>query len=221
MRGVALLLILLAVVAFAESWFCHSDLGNDAWSGTEMDSAKASFGGAITEASSGDTIFACGRNFDEQVNTSKSLTICAWPDSANWSLTYDSTGYAMEGPFRLHNGCIQGLNAVRLTGDYHYIDLCSLIASQYYNLYLVEGNSCSLSCVHTEGTAGDILFIYRTPYIYFGKGCNLTKSSTSSTYGLRWSSQNVPLTLKSQNEAPSARRRYWKSSSQNSIWFTP
>ncbi|MGC9315449.1 MAG: hypothetical protein ACP5G4_07450 [bacterium] len=221
MRRVALLLILFVFSVLAESWFCHSDLGNDAWSGAEMDSAKASFGGAIAEASSGDTIFACGRSFDEQVNTSTPLTICAWPDSARWSLTYDSTGYAIEGPFRLHDGCIQGLNAARLTGDYHYIDCCSLIASQYYILYLSGGSSCSLSYVYTEGTAGDILFIYRTPFIFIGEGCNLTKSSTSSTYGLRWSSQNVPLTLQSQPEASSARLRYWKSSSQNSIWFTP
>jgi len=203
------------------TWFCHSDLGNDAWSGAEMDSAKASFGGAIAVADSGDTILACGRNFEEQVFTLTPLSIRAWPDSARWKLTYDSTGYTMEGPFRVHGGSIAGFNALKLTGDMHFIDDCSLKASQYYMLYLYQGSSCTLLNVNMSGTSTNIMFIFKTPYLHIGGNCRLTRSAVSTTYGFQWSCYNIPIIMTTAPVGFSPRKRYWLSSRQTSVWFKP
>lgn len=227
MPRIALLMPLMAILSgFSATWFCHSDLGNDAWSGTEMDSAKASFGGAIAVAASGDTILACGRNFEEMVFTTTPLTVSAWPDSARWKLTYDSTGYAMEGPFRVMNGVIEGMNSLRFySGINYYAESCSLITigggGSYYMLYIYTGSSCSLYNVQTEGSSTHIIFIFKNPYLYLGEGCEFNRSAVNTTYGLQWSSQNVAMQLKTQPSGIVHRRRYWESSAFNAVWFKP
>jgi hypothetical protein len=227
MRRIALLLPLMAIFAgFSATWFCHSDFGDDAWTGAQIDSAKASFGGAIAVADSGDTIFACGRNFDEQVFTLTPLTIRAWPDSARWKLTYDSSGYAMEGYLRVSDGVIEGMNALRFyNGINYFAESCSLITTggglSYYMLYIYLGISCSLFNVQTEGSSTHIIFNYKNPYLFLGEGCEFNRSAVNTTYGLQWSSQNTLMKLRTQPSGNTLRKRYWESSTLNAVWFKP
>lgn len=223
MREMKLVIIatILALSSFGATWYCHSDLGNDAWSGESTDSAKASIGGAIAVSNSGDTILACGRNFNEAIVPAIPLTIDSWPDSGRWKISYNS-GYTVEGDIRLHNAVIEGANCVKTTGADSYLQADSMNGSGgYYILYISNTSACTLIDVHTEGNSGTMLFIYNTPNIYLGPGVSICRDASGQTYPMQWSARNIAVEMATPAATESARNRYWKSATLKATWFKP
>jgi len=223
MREVKIIIIatIFTLSAFSATWFCHSDLGNDAWPGESMDSAKASFGGVIAVAGDDDTILACGRNFNEAIAPDSAFTIDSWPDSARWKISYDS-GYTMEGEFRLHNGVIEGPDCVKLVGNTGFVDSDSIIgAGNWYMLYISNTSACTLRNVATSGSTYRIMFIYTTPEIYFGENLSLQRDPVSELYPIQWSARNIAVNLETPASSDASRPRYWISSPLKALWFKP